>query len=137
MSKTKKLTAVVCEAGVPNKNRRIYPKHVLEQQIVRMQDSINQRTWMGELGVPKSTIINHSKASHLIIALYMDDDKLIADIETLVTLPGKDLRNLLAAGVDIGFRMSGVGGGKVNDDGNLVIDESYKLIQIFACNDPA
>jgi hypothetical protein len=61
----------------------------------------------------------------------MEDNKVMAEIETLDTPPGRDLRNLLSAGVPIGFRMSGVGNGKVDENNNLVINE------IFATNDPA
>lgn len=132
-----RLMAVIQEADIINKNRRIYPRKVLEQQIERLQDDIRNRSWMGELGVPIEAMIHFSKASHLVIDLFMSDNKMMAEIEVLDTPSGQQLRTLLSAGVPIGFRMSGVGGGILDDYGRFVVDESYKLIQIFACNDPA
>ena len=132
-----RLMAVIQEADTINLNRRIYPRKVLEQQIDRLQDDVRNRRYMGELGVPVEAMVHFSKASHLVTDLFMSDNKMMAEIEVLDTPAGQQLKTLLSAGVPIGFRMSGVGGGKLDDYGRFVVDESYKLVQIFACNDPA
>lgn len=131
-----RLLAVIQEADKPNTNRRVYPRKVLEQQIERLKDDVNNRRLLGELGVPVDTVIHFAKASHTIIDLFMSEDKLMAEIELLGTIPGQQLRALLTAGIPVGFRMSGVGDGD-NIGGNFVVNDSYKLIQIFACNNPA
>lgn len=132
-----RLLVLVQEADKPNRNRRIYPRKVLEQQVERLQEYVHNRSLMGELGVPKEAIIHVSGVSHVITDLYMSENNLMAEIEVLNTPSGQQLRALLSAGVSIGFRMSGVGGGTTDNTGNFVVDESYKMIQIFACSDPA
>ena len=131
-----KLLAVVQEADVPNKNNRIYPKLVLDQQVERLQEPVRNRSLFGELGIPTESVVHLDKASHLVTDLYMSDNKLMAEIEVLDSPLGAQLRSLLSAGVSIGFRMSGLGEGKLDQYGNFVLD-SYNLVQIFACSDPA
>lgn len=137
MSKFKKFVVTVAEADTPNKNKRVYPRHVLEQQVERMKETIKQRALMGETGTPKQAAIQAGKASHIVTDMYMEGDCLMAEIEILDTPAGQDLKSLLSAGIPIGFRMSGVGGGDVDKEGNFVVNDSYKMIQIFATNDPA
>lgn len=131
-----KFLALIQEADKPNQNRRVFPRKVLEQQVERLQEDVRNRRLLGELGVPGEAVIRFNKASHVILDLYMSDNNLMAEIEVLDTPAGKQLRSLLSAGVPIGFRMSGVGDGD-SIGGNFVVNESYKLIQIFACNNPA
>jgi hypothetical protein len=55
----------------------------------------------------------------------------------LDTPMGKLLKSLIGGGVRVGISSRGVGNGKVNEDGILVIGESYKLITFDAVADPS
>lgn len=55
----------------------------------------------------------------------------------LNTPHGKILKALINDGVRVGISSRGVGNGKVNEDGILVIGESYKLITFDAVADPS
>ena len=57
--------------------------------------------------------------------------------EILNTPSGMILKNLIDGGVKVGISSRGVGNGKVNEDGILVIGESYKLITFDAVADPS
>jgi hypothetical protein len=57
--------------------------------------------------------------------------------ELLSTPYGKILRALLESGVKVGISSRGVGSGKMNENGVLVIGESYKLITFDAVADPS
>lgn len=57
--------------------------------------------------------------------------------EILSTPMGKVLRALINDGVKVGISSRGVGSGKVNENGILVIGESYKLITFDAVADPS
>lgn len=57
--------------------------------------------------------------------------------EVLNTPSGLVLRKLLEANVGVGISSRGVGNGKVNENGILVIGESYKLITFDAVADPS
>jgi hypothetical protein len=55
----------------------------------------------------------------------------------LNTPMGKLLQSLINDGVRVGISSRGVGNGKVNENGILVIGESYKLITFDAVADPS
>ena len=55
----------------------------------------------------------------------------------LNTPHGKILKALINDGVRVGISSRGVGNGKVNEEGILVIGESYKLITFDAVADPS
>jgi hypothetical protein len=57
--------------------------------------------------------------------------------EILNTPHGKILKSLINDGVRVGVSSRGVGNGKVNENGILVIDESYKLITFDVVADPS
>jgi len=57
--------------------------------------------------------------------------------EILNTPCGKLLKSLINDGVRVGISSRGVGNGKVNENGILVIGESYKLITFDAVADPS
>ncbi len=57
--------------------------------------------------------------------------------EILNTAMGRQLRALLDGDIRIGMSSRGVGNGKVNENGILVISEGYKLITFDAVADPS
>ncbi len=122
----------VCRADAPTRCRRIYPRAVLEAQIVALQDVMDNRGWVGELGVPEGTAISFKNASHLVTDLWMEGDMLRAEVEILNTPSGRILQSMLDAGVVVPFHLSGIGNGRVDGNGVLVVGDSYKLIQIIA-----
>ena len=129
-----KFIALICESNKPNANNRIYPKDILAEQVDSLQDDVKQRRLMGELGQPSDATIHLDKVSHIITDLYMSDNLMMAEIEVLDTTNGKKLKELLSNG-QVGFRMSGIGSGTMKYN-QFIIDE-FKLIQIFACENPA
>lgn len=83
------------------------------------------------------SIIHFKEASHVITNLYWDGNKLMGEGEILNTAHGRQLKALLQDGVRVGISSRGVGNGKVNENGILVIGESYKLITFDAVADPS
>lgn len=125
------------EAGAVNKNRRIYPKEILEDNVDRLTESIQQGGLVGELDHPTDSIVHFSNASHKITKLWWEDSVLFGEGVVLPTPSGKILKELMNCGVRVGMSSRGVGNGKVNEDGILVIGESYKLITFDAVADPS
>jgi len=62
---------------------------------------------------------------------------LMGEGEILNTPHGKILKSLLNDGVRVGISSRGVGNGRVDENGILVIDENYKLITFDAVADPS
>jgi hypothetical protein len=125
------------EAEAVNKNKRMYPYDVLDESVHRLQECIRNRRLVGELDHPTDSIIHFGNASHVVTKLWWDGNVLMGEGEILSTPSGKVLKALIDDGVSIGISSRGVGNGKVNEDGILVIGESYKLITFDAVADPS
>ena len=125
------------EAEAVNKNKRIYPYAVLEQNVKGLKPIIEARGLVGELDHPTDSIIHFEKCSHVITKLWWEGNSLMGEGEILNTPHGKILKSLLNDGVRIGISSRGVGNGRNDENGILVIGESYKLITFDAVADPS
>lgn len=125
------------EAEAINKNKRLYPFTILDENVKKLNDCIKSRGLVGELDHPTDSVIHFEKASHVITKLYWDGNVLMGEGEILNTPHGKILKSLLNDGVRVGISSRGVGNGKVDENGILVIGESYKLITFDAVADPS
>lgn len=125
------------EAEAINKNKRIYPYAVLDENVKKLVPIIEARGLIGELDHPTDSIIHFEKASHIITKLWWEGNNLMGEGEILNTPHGKILKSLLNDGVRIGISSRGVGNGRSDENGILVIGESYKLITFDAVADPS
>jgi hypothetical protein len=125
------------EAECVNKNKRMYPYGVLDENVQRLRDIVKMRGLLGELDHPTDSIIHFKEASHVITKLWWDGNLLMGEGEILNTAMGRQLKALLNDGIRIGMSSRGVGNGKVNENGVLVIGEGYKLITFDAVADPS
>jgi hypothetical protein len=125
------------EADAENKNKRIYPFSVLDENVKKLGDVIGDRRLVGELDHPTDSILHFANASHLITKLWWEGNTLMGEGEILNTPHGKVLKALISDGVKIGISSRGVGNGKVDENGVLVISENYKLITFDVVADPS
>jgi hypothetical protein len=125
------------EAEAVNKNKRMYPFGVLDTNIKRLTETVGSRGLVGELDHPTDSIIHFKECSHAITKLWWDGNNLMGEGQILNTPCGKVLKSLIDDGIRVGISSRGVGNGKVNEDGILVIGESYKLITFDAVADPS
>jgi len=125
------------EAECVNKNKRMYPFSVLDENVQKLQEVVKARGLLGELDHPTDSIIHFKEASHVITKLWWDGNLLMGEGEILNTAMGRQLRSLLECRIRIGMSSRGVGNGKVNENGVLVIGEGYKLITFDAVADPS
>ena len=125
------------EADAINKNQRMYPYNVLDINVRRLDEAIKNGGLIGEADHPADSIIHFANCSHKITKLWWEGKTLMGEGLILDTPMGKLLKALINCGVRIGISSRGVGNGKVNEDGILVIGESYKLITFDAVADPS
>jgi len=125
------------EAEAVNKNKRIYPYGVLDENVKKLIPIIDARGLIGELDHPSDSIVHFEKASHVITKLWWEGNNLMGEGEILNTPHGKILKALLNDGVRVGISSRGVGNGRSDENGILVIGESYKLITFDAVADPS
>lgn len=125
------------EAEAVNKNKRIYPYGVLDSSVKKLQEALENGGLVGELDHPTDSIIHFANASHKVSKLWWEGKVLMGEGVILNTPMGKLLKSLINDGVRVGISSRGVGNGKVNEEGILVIGESYKLITFDAVADPS
>lgn len=117
---------IIAEAGVPNKNNRVYPASVLAKVASEFK---NDGTVMGHVGMQHDSLIRFAYVSHKVEALKFEDNALKADIEILVNTPmGKVLKDLIGS---VSFRMAGMGDIK-EENGQWIVQDDYKLVTINA-----
>lgn len=125
------------EANAVNKNKRMYTFDVLDSNVKDLNEVLNAGGLVGELDHPTDSIIHFTQASHKVTKLWWEGNTLMGEGVILNTPHGKVLKALINDGVRVGISSRGVGNGKVNEDGILVIGESYKLITFDAVADPS
>jgi hypothetical protein len=118
----------VFEANKPQKSGRIYPRHVLEQNIKRLEEGIKGCGLFGEMGTCRDSIMHFANASHRITRIWWEGDKVFAEAQILNTTPmGKILKSLLDERGTIKLSPRGIGN-VIANDGVFVVGDSYKLI---------
>lgn len=125
------------EAGVTNKNKRIYGYDILENERVRLQDVISERRLFGELDHPSDSVIHLENASHVITNLWWENQVLMGEGEILPTPAGQILETIIRAGIPVGISSRGVGSGKNDANGIMVIDPTFRLITFDVVADPS
>lgn len=114
--------AQILRADVPNSNRRVYPRLVVEKAYQ------NYKTCglRGQLGMPQNVDfpISVDNISHVVEKLSLKDDYLIAEIQVLNTPKGKILNDLFENNPEsIAFRTAGTGNVKAREDDCFVISD--------------
>jgi len=125
------------EANITNKNRRLYSYDLLERERARLESVVGERRLFGELDHPADSIIHLENASHLITRLWWDNQTMMGEGEILPTPAGKILETIIRAGIPVGISSRGVGSGKTNTEGIMVIDDSFRLITFDVVADPS
>jgi hypothetical protein len=132
-----KLFVVLQKYGVKNKNGRIYPKHILQQQADAYKELIQNHSATGEAEHPESSIINTSRVSHKITDIWWEGKTLVGEIEIImspgfinqgiVSTEGDNIANLLRNGVRVGVSSRGVGSVQQVDN-ILMVQDDFELI---------
>lgn len=117
--------------NTPNRNGRIYTTS-LANKIVEEFEKLPSRSCIGEpADTYRDSMIKFSDASHVVTKMWVEEDRLMAEVEFLSTPTGKVLQSVQESGGVLTFRLAGVGW--VEDDGRLN-EESYKFHTLIASN---
>jgi hypothetical protein len=125
------------EANAVNKNKRTYPFDVLAENVERLMDVVKKRGLVGQLDHPIDSIIHFKEASHVVTKLWWEGNVLMGEGEILSSPMGRVLKSIMSDGVRVGISSRGVGNGRTNESGILVIERGYKLITFDAVADPS
>ena len=97
------------KAGEKNYNGRVYPKNVLEREIKKYMEVIQESRATGELDHPDSSVINLKNVSHKILECHWEGDTVMGTIEILTTPNGNIVRDLVRNNIRIGISSRGLG----------------------------
>lgn len=119
-----------------NKNGRMYRKGIMEKEIGRYQDLINEKRSLGELGHPPNPQINLNQVSHLITGLRFEGNDVYGRAKILDTPMGKIVKNFIEEGVGLGVSSRGLGSLKEVNGINEVQDD-FHLATVDIVADPS
>ena len=124
--------------GVLNRNGRIYPESVLKKQVDMYQKAIRERSAVGELDHPESSIIAGDRISHNITETWWEGKTLMGKMEILMTpgfinygivsTKGDEVANLLRNRIKIGVSSRGVGSLVEGRNGEQIVQDDFEII---------
>ena len=136
-SKNIYIEGIFMQAEKPNRNGRIYGKGIMEREVQRYQDLINEKRSLGELGHPPNPSINLNQVSHLITGLKFEGNDIYGKAKILDTPMGKIAKNFIEEGVRLGVSSRGLGSVKLNKEGVNEVQEDFHLATVDIVADPS
>jgi len=119
---------VFLQANRKNKNGRVYPLGILENEVDRyIKENIDTNRAYGELGHPQGPQINLDRVSHMITSLKRDGDNFIGKARITETPMGNIVRGLLKSGANLGVSSRGMGSLKPTKDGIMEVQNDFHL----------
>jgi hypothetical protein len=122
-----KIKGVFMQGEIKNRNGRVYPMQVLDEQVQKYKESyIDKNRAYGELGHPSGPTINLERVSHMITDLKKEGNNYIGEAKIMDTPYGKIVKNLMDEGASLGVSSRGMGSLKQNG-GSQVVQKDYHL----------
>lgn len=131
------IEGVFMQAEKENRNKRIYPKSVLETATGKyVKEQVKTGRAVGELNHPEGPEINLDKVSHRITNLIWEGNNVVGKALILDTPMGKIVKGLVQGGCKLGVSSRGMG--TVESKGNKTfVKDDYILATIDIVQDPS
>lgn len=130
------IEGIFMQADKQNKNGRLYPKRIMENEIGRYQDLIKEKRSLGELGHPPNPQINLNQVSHLITELKFNGSDIYGRAKILDTPMGKIVQNFIEENVGLGVSSRGLGSLK-EKNGVSEVQDDFHLATVDIVADPS
>lgn len=130
------LKGIIQRANTLNQNGRIYPRAILEREMINYQKLIQEKRALGECDHPDSSVVELKNVSHVVTEAHMDGDNVYGTIEILDTPSGKIIQSLIESGVTLGISSRGVGSTRSQGDSQIV-QEDFQLICFDMVSEPS
>ena len=132
------IKGVFMQAEQKNRNGRIYPKKVLDEQVRKyVNNYVEQNRAFGELGHPDGPVVNLERVSHMIKELREDGNNWVGKAKIMDTPYGKIVKNLIDEGAKLGVSSRGMGSLKNVKGTNIVQDDFYLATAADIVADPS
>lgn len=105
------IEGIFMQADIRNRNRRVYPRQVLEEAVSNYSNKfIESKRSVGELNHPDGPKINLDKVSHRIDSLRWEGSNVVGRAVILEDMPmGRIAKTLIESGVQLGVSSRGLG----------------------------
>lgn len=117
------IVGIYSSAELKNNNLRVYSKDILDREVGKVQEKIDNKTLWGELGHPPNPEINPERIAILTTMLEWKGNDVYGKSKVLDTPQGQIAKTLIKEG-RMGISSRGLGtvaeDGKVNEDFNLI-----------------
>ena len=130
------LSGIIQRANTLNQNGRVYPRPILEREVMNYQKMIRENRALGECDHPDTSVVELKNVSHIVREAYMQGDDVYGKIEILDTPSGKIIQSLIESGVTLGISSRGVGS-TVAQGGNQVVQDDFQLICFDMVSEPS
>ena len=118
------IEGIFMQSEIKNRNGRIYPKEVIQNEVKRYNKEFVQKDRaFGELGHPEGPTINLAKVSHMITKLEEDGNNFVGRAKILSTPNGQIVKNLIDDGAKLGFSSRGLGSLESKGNAQYVKDD--------------
>ena len=136
--KNYKIRGIFMQADIKNRNGRVYPMEVLDEEVKKYNKNfIQQNRAFGELGHPDGPTVNLERVSHMITSLKPDGKNFIGEAKIMDTPMGKIVQNLMDEGAKLGVSSRGMGSLKQKGGANVVSDDFYLATAADIVADPS
>ena len=136
------------KADTPYANGRIYPRPILERELIKYQLKISERRAYGESDHPESTIISTKGISMNIIKLWWEGKTIVGDLEVplshgfvkngICSTPGDIIaNNIYYNRLKLGVSSRGVGSVEAGKNNINVVGDDFELLCWDWVTDPS
>ncbi|MFA7408413.1 MAG: hypothetical protein WCY93_11415 [Anaerolineaceae bacterium] len=131
------IEGIFMQAGLKNRNGRIYPVPILERELKRYDEQfIKTKRALGELGHPNGPQINGDRVCHLVTEMKQDGSNFYGKAKILGTPMGNIVKTFVDEGVRIGVSTRGMGSVN-NKNGIMEVASDYHMACIDVVTDPS
>ena len=131
------IEGIFMQAEKPNRNGRMYGRGIMEREVQKYQELINEKRSLGELGHPPNPSINLNQVSHMITGLKFEGNDIHGKAKILDTPMGKIAKNFIEEGVRLGVSSRGLGSVKLNKEGVNEVQDDFHLATVDIVADPS
>jgi len=141
------LTGILQRANVPNQNRRIYPKWILEREVNKLLPLVRDNQIVSAIDHPDSSIVEFDRACALVKDMWWNGDDVMGRLQIIKGHPSGDkVLALIKNKVKVGISSRGLGSTipalefeeyRHYGEGYDVVDEDFNLITFDIVNNPS
>lgn len=132
------ITGPFAQHSVVNRNRRVYPKGVMNESMdVYIKEYLDRNQAVGELNHPPTTVINPERIAIKIESLTENGNSYVGKARILNTPCGKVIQGLLEGGVKMGVSTRADGQVKKNSQGIMEVQSGLRMSAIDAVFNPS